>query len=150
MHDLHDHSDYSNLRLVDSIDKIKNLIYRSVELGHKGIAITDHESVSAHVDALKVVKEGKEKGTIPEDFKLILGNEIYLVNSLEEVRNNYIPKETQFWHFILLAKDIVGHRQLRELSSLAWKNSFYTGKMERTPTVKTDLVKIVKDRSLQL
>lgn len=143
MHDLHDHSDYSNLRLVDSIDKIKNLIYRSVELGHKGIAITDHESVSGHVDALKVVKEGKEKGTIPEDFKLILGNEIYLVNSLEEVRDNYVPKETQFWHFILLAKDLVGHRQLRELSSLAWDNSFYTGVMERVPTLKENLIRIV-------
>ena len=145
MHDLHDHDDYSNIRLVDSINKVKNLIYRSVELGHKGLAITDHESVSGHVDALKIVKEGKQNGTIPKDFKLILGNEIYLVNSLEEVRDNYVPKETKFWHFILLAKDAVGHHQLRELSSLAWDNSFYTGRMERVPTLKKDLVKVVKD-----
>ena len=142
---LHNHTDHgSNLRMLDCINKVPALIDRAVELQAYGLAITDHESLSAHVQALKYVKEGKEKGTIPEDFKLILGNEIYLVNSLEEVRNNYIPKETQFWHFIILAKDLVGHKQLRELSSLAWKNSFYTGKMERTPTVKADLVKIVK------
>lgn len=141
---LHDHDDYSNLRLVDCIVKIKDLIYRAVELGNKGVAITDHESVSGHVEAIKIVKEGKASGKIPKDFKLILGNEIYLVNSLEEVRDNYIPKVTKFWHFILLAKDAEGHRQLRELSSLAWDNSFKTGLMERTPTLKSDLERIVK------
>ena len=55
---LHDHDDYSNLRLVDCIVKIKDLIYRAVELGNKGVAITDHESVSGHVEAIKIVKEG--------------------------------------------------------------------------------------------
>ena len=141
---LHDHSDYSNLRLVDSIVKLKALIYKAVELGNKGVAITDHESVSGHVDAIKIVKEGKSKGNIPEDFKLILGNEIYLVDSLEEVKDNYKPGITKFWHFILLAKDKEGHRQLRELSSLAWDNSFKTGIMERTPTLKADLEQIVR------
>lgn len=141
---LHDHSEYSNLRLVDSIDKMKKLIYRAVELGNKGIAITDHESVSGHVEAIKIVKEGKAKGKIPQDFKLILGNEVYLVDSLEEVRDNYKPKETKFWHFILLAKDKEGHRQLRELSSLAWDNCFKTGQMERVPLLKSHLERIVR------
>lgn len=145
MFDLHNHSDYSNLRLVDSIDKIERLIYRAVELKRSGIAITDHESVSGHVDAIKLVKERKEKGKIPEEFKLILGNEIYLVDSLEDVRDNYVSGKTKFWHFILLAKDEVGHRQIRELSSLAWDNSFYTGKMERVPTLKKDLQRIIKE-----
>ena len=88
---LHCHSDYSNIRLIDCINKIPRLIKRAVELGNSGIAITDHESVSGHVKAIQTVKKGKENGTIPKDFKLILGNEIYLVNSLEEVRDNY-PK----------------------------------------------------------
>lgn len=145
MIDLHDHSEYSNLRLVDCINKVKPLIYQAVELGRNGIAITDHESVSGHVDAIKIVKDGKRNGTIPEKFKLILGNEIYLVDSIESVRENYIPKETKFWHFILLAKDQIGHKQIRELSSLAWDNSFYTGRMERTPTLKQDLKRIVEN-----
>lgn len=144
MYDLHDHTEYSNIRLVDCINKVRDLIYRAVELGRKGVAITDHESVSGHVDAIKIVKSGKEEGKIPQDFKLILGNEIYLVDSLEEVRDNYISGQTKFWHFILLAKDAEGHRQLRELSSLAWDNSFYTGKMERVPTLKADLSRVVE------
>lgn len=141
---LHDHTEISNIRLIDCIIKIPKLIDKAVSLGNKGVAITDHESVSGHVKAIQTVKSGKEKKTIPEDFKLILGNEIYLVDSLEEVRDNYQSGVTKFWHFILLAKDEIGHRQLRELSSLAWDNSFKTGKMERVPTLKSDLEHIIK------
>ncbi len=141
----HIHTDYSNLRLTDSIDKVQAVIDKAVSLGNKGIAITDHESVSGHVQALIRVKQGKKDGKIPEDFKLILGNEIYLVNSMEEVKDNYQSGVTKFWHFILLAKDEIGHLQLRELSSMAWDNSFYTGRMERTPTLKENLAKIVLD-----
>lgn len=142
---LHVHSDYSNIRLIDSINKILKLIQRAVEIGNHGIAITDHESISGHVKAIQEVKNGKEKGKVPQDFKLILGNEIYLIDSLEEIRDNYQSGITKFWHFILLAKDEIGHRQIRELSSLAWDNSFYTGKMERVPTIKSDLVQVVKN-----
>ena len=101
----HVHTDYSNLRLTDSINKVQAVIDKAVSLGNKGIAITDHESVSGHVQALIRVKQGKKDGKIPEDFKLILGNEIYLVNSMEEVKDNYQSGVTKFWHFILLAKD---------------------------------------------
>lgn len=140
---IHNHTDASNARLIDCCIKTKDLIYKAVELGDKGVAITDHEILSNHVKALQVVADGKKKGTIPEDFKLILGNEIYLVDSLEDVRDNYQSGVTKFYHFILLAKDEIGHRQLRELSSLAWDNSFHTGGMERVPTVKADLARVI-------
>lgn len=78
----------------------------------------------------------KESGELPEDFKLILGNEAYLVDSLEEVRDNYKSGVTKFPHFLMLAKNQFGHEQLRILSSMAWENSFYTGTMERVPTLK--------------
>lgn len=142
---LHNHTDKSNFRLVDCIIKTENLLKRAIEIGLEGVAITDHETVSAHVEAIQKVKEMKEKGKMPKDFKLILGNEIYLVDSLEEVRDNYKGGGvTKFPHFILLAKDKEGHKQLRELSSIAWENSFKTGQMERVPTVKTDLERIIK------
>ena len=44
------------------------------------------------------------------DFKIILGNEIYLIKKEE-----YKLPETKFWHFILLAKDLKGYMQIREL-----------------------------------
>jgi DNA polymerase III subunit alpha len=139
----HCHTAKSNIRLVDSINKTKDLIKTAVEVGYKGIAITDHEVLSAHVEALKIVKEMKQKGEMPQDFKLVLGNEIYLVDSLQDVRDNYQSGKTKFPHFILLACDKEGHRQLRELSSIAWGNSFFTGMMERVPTEKKVLAEII-------
>ena len=141
----HCHTDRSNIRLLDSTNSVKDLILTAAKLNYKAVAITDHECLSAHVQAIKLVREFKQKGEIPEDFKLILGNEIYLVDSLEEVKDNYKSGETKFPHFLLLAKDKEGHEQLRILSSKAWENSFFTGTMERVPTVKKDLEEIVKD-----
>ena len=71
------------------------------------------------------------------DFKIALGNEIYLVNERKHPQ--------KYFHFILLAKDEIGNRQLRELSSIAWYNIYKTGKMERVPTLKSDLYRIVKE-----
>ncbi|ALS22085.1 PHP domain-containing protein [Paenibacillus naphthalenovorans] len=141
----------SNLRLIDSTNKTKDLIKTAAKMGYSGIAITDHESLSAHVEAIKIVKELKKPDkngntVIPKDFKLLLGNEIYLLmEPLEEVKNNYKSGKTKFPHFILIAKDAIGHRQLRILTSKAWEQSFKTGIMERTPTEKEFLEQVVSE-----
>lgn len=140
----HAHTEFSQLRMLDCIVKVPDLIKRAAALGLSGVAITDHESVSGHVRFIQTVKKLKASGAIPETFKGILGNEIYLVDSIEISEDDKKSCSTPFYHFILLAKDEEGHRQLRELSSLAWDNSFYTGKMERVPTLKKDLERIVK------
>ncbi|RXZ77928.1 DNA polymerase III subunit alpha [Paenibacillaceae bacterium] len=133
----------SNIRLLDCINKTDALLKTAVDLGYNGLAITDHEALSSHVNAIKTVKEMKKKKEMKEDFKLILGNEIYLVDSLSEVRDNYQSGVTKFPHFILLACDLEGHDQLRQLSSIAWSQSFKTGLMERVPTEKHILAEIV-------
>lgn len=97
-----------------------------------GIAITDHECLSAHMEINQYAKKIKE--THP-DFKIALGNEIYLVD--ERKRN--IP----YYHFILIAKDALGHKALRELSSTAWVHSYVDRRMERVPTTKEELSQIV-------
>lgn len=139
-YNLHTHTEYSNLRLLDSTNKIKDLVQKAVSLGLKGIAITDHESVSGHVKAIQEQKKLVDKGI---DFKIILGDEIYLVDSVEEVRDRYQSKVTKFFHFILLAKDAIGAEQIRRISSKAWMNAFYTGTMERTPISKHQLAEII-------
>lgn len=142
--ELHAHSDYSNIRLLDSVVQIEELILKSHELGLRGVALTDHEFVGSHVKMIQTARKLKEKGKIPEDFKIILGNEIYLVDSLEEVRDNYQSGITKFPHYLLLARSKEGHEALRILSSKAWENSFYTGTMERVPTIKETLEEVVK------
>lgn len=140
----HCHTDYSNIRLLDSTNTVESLIKTAAELSYKGISITDHETVSAHVQAIKKVRELKKEGKIPQDFKLILGNEIYLVDDIEKIKNTYKSGTTKFPHFLLLAKDVIGHEQIRYLSSQAWLNSFLTGTMLRVPTNKKTLEQVVK------
>lgn len=50
----------SNIRLIDSINKPEDLIDKAIELGLSGIAITDHECLSAHVEAEKYMKKIQE------------------------------------------------------------------------------------------
>ena len=74
---IHNHTHYSNIRLLDSINKPKDLIDTAIKLGLSGIAITDHECLSAHMEVNQYAKKIKEKYP---DFKIALGNEIYLVD----------------------------------------------------------------------
>ena len=131
--EVHSHTMYSNIRLLDSINRPDQLIKRAIEIGLAGIAITDHEVLSCHIEVNKIAAQLRE--TNP-DFKIALGNEIYLTDTRDMGQ--------QYYHFILIAKDAIGHRQLRELSSLAWMNSYYDRRMERVPTLKSDLERIVK------
>lgn len=120
----------------DAINKIPDMLKTAHSLGMHGLALTDHECLSGHVKWLKTEKELKEKGIIPKDFKAALGNEIYLV----EDRNNI----ERYWHYILIAKNTMGHRALRELSSTAWYYGFNSRGMMRVPTEMKELEAVVK------
>ena len=146
--DCHNHTEHSNYRLRDCINKVKDLIDYAIELGHNGIAITDHETIGSSLSALKYyhslvnsAKTDEEKEKL-KNFRLVLGNEIYLCrNGLN--KDNFVKGEDKYFHFILLAKDAEGHRQLRQLSTRAWQNSFETARMMRVPTYYSDLEEII-------
>ena len=129
---VHNHTDRSNIRLLDCINRPKALIDKAIELGLSGIAITDHECLSAHMEVNQYAKKIKE--THP-DFKIALGNEIYLVDERG-------PKQ-KYYHFILIAKDALGHRALREMSSIAWYNAYVDRGMERVPITKSELREVM-------
>lgn len=131
--EVHAHTEYSNLRLLDCINKPKKLIDRAIELGLSGIAITDHECISSHPEINIYAEEIQEKYP---DFKIALGNEIYLTQNREMGQ--------KYYHFILIAKNKIGHRALRELSSRAWMNSYWDRGLERVPTLYSDIEEIVK------
>ena len=46
---LHVHSDYSNITLIDSINRIPELVDYCLELGLGGMALTDHETLAGTV-----------------------------------------------------------------------------------------------------
>ena len=94
------------------------------------MAITDHETIAQSIRVCKLQKENP-------DFKIAIGNEIYLTSTRD--------KSQKYYHYILIAKDAEGHKQLRRLSSRAWMCSYWDRGMERVPTLKSELSEVVKE-----
>lgn len=128
----HAHTMYSNIRILDCINKPIDLINTAIQLGLSGIAITDHECLSSHMEVNEYAEELRK--TNP-DFTIALGNEIYLTETRES--------KQQYFHFILIAKNKQGYRALKELSSIAWYNVYTDRGLERVPTLKSELSEIV-------
>ena len=130
--EIHVHSEFSNLRLLDSINKIKDITDRAIEIGLSGYCLTDHECLSgapqANFYAQEILKDHP-------DFKVAIGNEIYLILGRHMGQ--------KYYHFILIAKNKTGFRALRELSSRAWMNSYWDRGLERVPTTYDELEEIV-------
>ena len=130
----HAHSEYSNLRLTDSINRPEKMVDRIIELNGTGLCLTDHESLSGHVRIKKYVDSLKKKN--PDlNFTLGLGNEIYLIDNREKV--------DKYYHFLLIAKDEIGYQQLEQLSSTAWYHLQKIRGQERVPTLKKELVEVI-------
>lgn len=155
---LHNHTEYSNIKIIDSINRFNRVVDYAWDIGLSGVAMTEHDCLSGTLQALdiykaKLTKEwtalhpDEERISYAEmskelDFKVILGNEIYLSEegANEEMQNN---SGVHFWHLILLAKDAEGFHQLKQLSSSAWRRAWFRGIL-RTPTYPSDLFNYVK------
>ena len=137
---LHNHSEYSNLRLRDAIGKVNELIDYAISLGHEVIAFTEHETIS---NAIKIENYYNKIKKEHPNFKVIFGNEIYLCRDGLNGQNFSKNDGDKYFHFILLAKDAIGHKQIRELSTRAWMRSYKTGKMRRVPTYYQDIIDII-------
>jgi DNA polymerase-3 subunit alpha len=129
--DIHNHTRYSNLRLRDALATPEQLIDKAIELGLAGISISDHEAVSGHIKANQYAQKIKEEHP---DFKVMLGDEIYLVDSR--------PSD-EHYHYVLTAIDEVGYHQIKEISSIAWLHSYAAKGLTRVDTLKSDLERIV-------
>lgn len=128
----HCHSMFSNMRLLDAINRISDLASYGQEIGLKGFAITDHGTVAGWVEANQI-QQKLDKENI--DFKIALGEEGYLVDKRENGQ--------KYYHCIWIAKDKIGAKQIRRMSSIANLNSYYDRGMERVPLTKEELEMIV-------
>ena len=157
---IHNHTEFSNIKIIDSINRAERLINYAYELGLSGLAITEHDCVSGTLKSLKAYRkklESEWRNLHPEEeelpsyqqmadelnFKFILGNEIYLSEEglTEAEMDGKHP--AHFWHLILLAKDAEGFKQIRQLSSAAWRRAWFRAIL-RTPTYPSDLLEFVK------
>ena len=58
--------------------------------------------------------------------------------------DNFVSGVDKYYHCILIAKDAVGHQQIREISTRAWMRSYMARGMRRVPTYYQDLVDIIR------
>ena len=136
---LHNHSQFSNVKLIDSIIRPNELLDYGYELGLNGVALTDHDCISGHVQIWNYYNK-KFTEEQKQNFKLILGNEIYLCRS--DLNEETHQKGEKFYHLILLAKDDLGYEQIRKISTRAWERAYYKNIL-RTPTFSEDLFDII-------
>lgn len=130
--DGHIHTMYSNTKFVDSLNVPEKVIDRAIELGLKGIAITDHSCVGAHVRCNQYAEKIQEEHP---DFKVALGEESYLCDTRD--------KEQYYYHQIFIAKDLIGHKLIRELSSLSWMNGYWDRGIFRTPILRSEVEQLL-------
>ena len=126
---LHNHSDYSNLRFLDSVIKIDEMIDSAYNLGYSAVAVTDHEALSGHVKAVNYLQANKDKF---KDFKVILGNESYLVSEEEMKQAEENKEKFKFNHCLFIARNFNGHKFLQKHES---KKDMRNKEGEREDTV---------------
>jgi len=110
---LHVHSEYS---LLDGACRIPELAARAAELKMPALALSDHGNLFG---AIEFYKECRDVGVKP-----IIGCEVYLAPGDLEDRKANSAKEAST-HFLLLAKNEVGYRNLVKLVSIAHLKGMY-------------------------
>ncbi|MBR2742900.1 MAG: DNA polymerase III subunit alpha [Clostridia bacterium] len=109
---LHLHTEYS---LLDGACKIGELMKRVKELGQSAVAITDHGNMYGVIDFYNAAKA--------EGIKPIIGCEIYLAKRTRFDKMSEYDSES--YHFILLAKNETGYKNLIKIVSAAYTEGFY-------------------------
>ncbi len=112
---LHCHSEYS---LLDGANRIDDLIARALELEQPALAITDHGNLHAAWEFQEKAKKAK--------LKPIIGMEAYVAPGDRRVKGRPGPGMKPYYHLVLLARDMVGYKNLVKLSSLAYTEGFYS------------------------
>jgi DNA polymerase III subunit alpha len=109
---LHVHSEFS---LLDGLGRITDLVDEAERLGFDSLALTDH---GALYGAVAFYQAAKAKGIRP-----IIGVETYIAR--RSMRDKEGKADAQPYHLTLLAKDLVGYRNLCRLMTDAHLEGYY-------------------------
>ncbi len=112
---LHCHSEFS---LLDGANRIDDLIKRAQHYEMPALAITDHGNMHAAWD---FQEKARKAGVKP-----IMGMEAYVAPGDRRTRGRPGPGQKPYYHLVLLARDLVGYKNLVKLSSLGYTEGFYT------------------------
>jgi DNA polymerase-3 subunit alpha len=120
---MHQHSDYVPLHLhteyslLDGAIRIKELVEKAAVFKMPAVAITDHGNLFGAVEFYrKAIKAG---------IKPIIGCEVYVAPGNRFEKRHASNGEEASFHFILLAKDMIGYRNLISLVTKSYTEGFY-------------------------
>lgn len=112
---LHLHTQYS---LLDGANKISEVLERARDLGQPAVAMTDHGNLHG---ALEFYGAAKKVGIKP-----IIGCELYVAGASRFERKQRAQGGAGTFHLTVLAATMEGYRNLCRLSSLAYREGFYS------------------------
>lgn len=108
---LHVHTEFS---LLDGLCRIPQLISKVKDLGMNTLAITNHGSMYGVIDFYTKARDA--------GIKPIIGCEMYVAKTSRLGRN---PSEKSAYHLTILAKNLLGYRNLLQLATKAHLEGFY-------------------------
>ena len=113
---LHNHTELGSP--LDGMNDVKDLFVRAKEVGHPGVAVTDHGTMTAIYDAWKASQE--------TGVKLIPGMEAYFTDDESEKKS---------YHLVLLAKNETGYRNILKLNYMSYQNQVSGFMGKKTPRI---------------
>lgn len=117
------HSHYS---INDGVSTVKQLVDAAIKEGMPGIAITDYGNMFGIMEFFDYVSQinidRQEKGKKP--FKPIIGCELYVAkNGSKDKKDGH--KDLKGFHLTVLAKNLIGYKNLMKIVSDSWTEGFY-------------------------
>ena len=117
------HSHYS---ILNGCSTIQQIVDSAIKNRMLGIAITDYGNMFGIMEFIEYVarinKERHEKGKKP--FKPIIGCELYVTKHGSKEQKNGV-KDIKGYHLTVLAKNLIGYKNLMKIVSHAWTDGFY-------------------------
>ena len=117
------HSHYS---ILNGCFTIQQIVDSAIKNRMPGIAITDYRNMFGIMEFIEYVarinKERHEKGKKP--FKPIIGCELYVAKHGSKEQKNGV-KDIKGYHLTVLAKNLIGYKNLMKIVSNAWTDGFY-------------------------
>ena len=117
------HSHYS---ILNGCSTIQQIVDSAIKNSMPGIAITDYGNMFGIMEFIEYVarinKERQKKGKKP--FKPIIGCELYVTKHGSKEQKNGV-KDIKGYHLTVLAKNLIGYKNLMKIVSHAWTDGFY-------------------------
>ncbi|MCD6167266.1 DNA polymerase III subunit alpha [bacterium] len=110
---LHNHSHYS---LLDGACRIDDMIGMALENDMSALALTDHGNMFGAIEFYTKAQSA--------NIKPIIGVEVYIAPQSRLNKSGQKGKDTSY-HFLLLAKDFTGYKNLLKLVTIGYLEGFY-------------------------